>query len=83
MNAKYKTTTGAEGLASTPPAFEPLLVNESDAALLLGGISTRTLWSQTMPRGSIPVVRIGSRVLYSVDALREFIAQQMASSPTA
>lgn len=83
MNAKVKTTKGTEGLTSTPPVGEPLLVNDRDAAWLLGGISTRTLWSQTVPRGQIPVVRIGGRVLYPVDALREFIAKQSASSPTA
>lgn len=72
MNLNCKTT-------SKPPVGEPLLVDGHEAARLLG-ISARTLWSQTAPRGSIPVVRLGSRALYSVDALREFIAKVSSQS---
>jgi predicted DNA-binding transcriptional regulator AlpA len=50
-----------------------------DAAKALG-ISPRTLWALTAPRGPIPCVRIGTgkrkSVLYPADALRAWLAQQ-------
>ena len=36
-------------------------------------ISTRTLWGKTDPRGPIPSVRIGTRVLYAVSDLKAAI----------
>ncbi len=51
---------------------EKLLLSAREAAKALS-ISERTLWSFTQPRGSIPSVKIGSRILYSVDALRKMI----------
>jgi excisionase family DNA binding protein len=57
------TTTGK-------PTAPALLVDAREAARLLG-ISTRTLWTLT-DRGELPAVRIGSRVLYRVEALRQY-----------
>ncbi len=54
---------------------EKLLCSAREAAKALS-ISERTLWSLTQPRGPIPVLRCGSRVLYSVDALRRWIDAQ-------
>jgi hypothetical protein len=52
-----------------------LLLSSREASKALS-ISERTLWSLTAPRGPIPVIRCGSRVLYSVDALRRWIDAQ-------
>ena len=51
-----------------------LLVDTREAARLLN-ISTRTLWTLTA-RGELPSVRIGRRVLYRVETLREFTQRQ-------
>jgi len=54
--------------------IEPLTVNAKEAARLLG-ICERTLRTLTKS-GELPVVRIMTRVLYSVEDLREFIRQR-------
>ena len=54
--------------------IEPLTVNAKEAARLLG-ICERTLRTLTR-NGELPVVRIMTRVLYSVEDLREFIRQR-------
>lgn len=69
--------------ALTPSATSPevkLLLTSRDAAAALS-VSERTLFSLTAPRGPIPVTRLpGVRsIRYSVDALREWIAQQQQS----
>lgn len=53
----------------------PILVNIRDAAKLLG-LSTKTIWSLSEPRGRLPVVRIGRRTMYEVAKLAEFAASQ-------
>lgn len=53
------------------------LLKPRDAAKRLA-VSERTLWSQTEPRGLIPVVRIGKAVRYSPDALDAYVRAQMA-----
>lgn len=56
----------------TSEALPKLLLPARDAARVLS-ISERALWSLTQPRGSIPIVKIGSRgVRYAVSALRAF-----------
>ena len=50
---------------------DQLLVKARDAARMMG-ISTRTLWTLTN-MGTIPCVRIGRAVRYSLDDLRAFI----------
>lgn len=59
--------------ASTPsPSDRRLAVSRREAAQLLG-ISERLLWTWTNA-GVIPHVRIGARVLYPVDQLREWLS---------
>jgi hypothetical protein len=59
--------------------FDTLALRPRDAAKALG-ISPRTLWALTAPRGPIPCVRIGAgkrkTVLYPADALCDWLAQQ-------
>jgi predicted DNA-binding transcriptional regulator AlpA len=52
-----------------------LLLRSRDAARALG-LSERTLWAYTEPRGSIPRVKVGGRVLYDPEDLRTWIARQ-------
>ena len=49
-----------------------LLISTRDAAKTLS-VCEKTLWNITVPRGPIPVVRIGRRVLYHVDDLTAFV----------
>lgn len=65
-----------ESYASTP---EPITVSAREAAKLLQ-ISEKSLWANSAPRGGIPVVRVGRRVLYSVDSLRRFVAEHETSN---
>ncbi len=57
-----------------------LLLSPRDAARALS-ISARTLWTNTSPRGPIPCVRLGSRVLYSPDDLQAWIDRQKGGAP--
>lgn len=57
----------------------PLLLSAREAARALS-VSERHLWGLTQPRGDVPAVRIGGRVLYSPDSLREWIQKQQAAS---
>lgn len=59
----------------------PMLVDAREAARLLA-ISPRSLWSQSWPRGPIPVVCLpGMRaVRYSVAALQQFIIEQQSQA---
>lgn len=52
-----------------------LLLSAREAAGALA-ICEKTLWSHTEPRGTIPCIRIGSRVLYDPADLRRWIDQQ-------
>lgn len=52
-----------------------LLLDAREASKALG-ICEKTLWNATRPRGSIPCVRIGKRVLYSVADLQRWIETQ-------
>ena len=49
-----------------------------EAAFALG-ISERQLWQKT-EEGEIPVAKIGGCKVYPVDALREYLAQQIQPS---
>ncbi len=55
-----------------------LLIPIRDAARAVS-VSERTLWGLTQPRGPIPCVRLGGRVLYSPAALTRWIEQQEAA----
>ena len=56
---------------NTPEKVERLAVNAREAAEMLH-VSERTLWKWTK-EGRIPSVKIGRRILYSVEALRQFV----------
>ena len=62
------------------PANRPdrLLLSARDAAAALS-ISERTLWSITAPRGDLPCVRVGQRILYGVDDLRAWIDEHKSA----
>jgi excisionase family DNA binding protein len=60
---------------STTTAPNRLLVTVREAAKMLG-ISERTLWTMTSPRGSIPSIRIGRAVRYNLDSLRQWAAEE-------
>lgn len=63
-------------------SIAPLSLRPRDAAKALG-ISERTLWGLTAPRGPIPCLRIGpgkrQTVLYSVAELQAWLSQQVAA----
>lgn len=54
------------------PVPAPLLLNVAEAALLLR-LSQRTVWTLTAAR-ELPHIRIGKRVLYPLDQMRQWIA---------
>ena len=58
---------------------DKLLLSAREAAAALS-ISERTLWAHSQPRGDIPVVRLGGRVLYPVDGLRDFVERQKGAN---
>jgi len=60
-----------------------LLVSAREAAYRLGGVSVRHLWSLTQPRGPIPCVRLGRRVLYRPRDLEAFIVSAARQSAEA
>lgn len=55
-----------------PPAVPRLALKPYEAAKSLG-VSEKTLWSFTVPRGSLPCIRIGSRVLYATHQLQQWL----------
>jgi excisionase family DNA binding protein len=55
----------------------PLALSPKEAASSLG-ISERTLWASTAPRGPIPSVKLGNRVLYPVAGLQEWLTRSAA-----
>jgi predicted DNA-binding transcriptional regulator AlpA len=65
------------------PISAPLALRPREAAKALG-ISVRTLWGLTVPRGPIPAIRIGhgkrQTVLYPVAALQDWLARQTQAS---
>jgi len=62
-------------------SVESLALRPREAAMALG-ISARTLWGLTAPRGPIPCLRIGhgkrQTVLYPVAMLEQWLAEQAA-----
>jgi excisionase family DNA binding protein len=57
-----------------------LLLSTREAAKLLG-ISDRSLWNLTAPRGPVPAIRFGGIVRYSPDDLRAWIKQSRQEGP--
>jgi hypothetical protein len=66
---------------SKPTVIPPLMYSREEAAAATG-IGVRKLFDLLAPRGPVPIVRIGSRVLIPVDGLRAFIASEAAKTPT-
>jgi predicted DNA-binding transcriptional regulator AlpA len=58
-------------------AVPRVLLSAPDAARALG-ISERTLWGLTKPRGPVPSMRVGGRVLYLTSALRAWAEAEHA-----
>lgn len=56
------------------PEVTPLALSAREAARALA-ISERTLWAATQPRGPIPSVRLGNRVLYPITGLQEWLTR--------
>ena len=54
------------------PSIPKMLLSTREAAAALS-ICEKTLWSNTQPRGDLPCVRIGTRVLYHVADLTGWI----------
>ncbi len=50
------------------------LISSREAAYRLG-VSLRHLWSLTAPRGPIPAIKLGRRVLYRPQDLAAFLEQ--------
>ncbi|QDT75575.1 helix-turn-helix transcriptional regulator [Lacipirellula limnantheis] len=69
----------------TPGPIEssPLALRPRDAARALG-VSPRTLWSLTAPRGPVPCLRVGAgkrqTVLYPVAELQAWLSNQAAAA---
>jgi predicted DNA-binding transcriptional regulator AlpA len=63
-------------LAKNGPTQPKFLLTSRETAQALG-ISPRTSWMLTAPRGSLPTVRIGQRVLYRPQDVNEFIHNQI------
>jgi len=53
----------------------PLALRPRDAAKALG-IGQRKLWDLTAPRGSIRCARLGTAVVYPVEELKRWLAEQ-------
>jgi excisionase family DNA binding protein len=71
------TTSSEFPSSSAKQAATPLAVSRREAAVMLG-ISERLLWTWTQA-GTIPHVRIGTRVLYPVEQLRQWLSKQATS----
>ena len=54
---------------------ERKLLSVKETAHILG-VSERTVWTMTAPRGKLVSCRLGNRVLYSIKAIEKFIEQQ-------
>jgi excisionase family DNA binding protein len=59
-----------ERKTESPPG-KRLLTSREVASLL--SISTRTVWAMTVPRGSLPCVKVGRSVRYDVEDLESWI----------
>jgi excisionase family DNA binding protein len=66
-------------MATTIDSTPKLLLNQREAAESLG-ISERSLWGLTEPRGPIPAVRVGRSVRYRFEALRRWVEDKEAAA---
>lgn len=61
--------------ARTTATSTVLALRPKEAATALG-IGERKLWELTQPRGPIPCARLGTCIVYPVDLLRDWLANQ-------
>jgi hypothetical protein len=57
------------------PTIPRLALKPAEAAKALS-ISEKSLSNYTMPHGPIPCLRLGSRVLYPVNLLQDFLSRE-------
>lgn len=69
----------AERREPTPDPVPTLALRSKDAARAIG-IGPRLLWSLTN-QGVIPHVKIGRRVVYPVDLLRQYLQREAKGVP--
>lgn len=69
---KLKSEIQSIAIEARPAQVQQLLISTSEAARVLS-VSERLLWGMTFPRGPIPCIKAGTRTLYSVDSLRNWI----------
>lgn len=62
-----------DGLLNRPATDWPKLLLDARQAAEALSICEKTLWSITQPRGDLPCVRIGRRILYDPADLRAWI----------
>lgn len=79
MQAAVRGKRIVEHAAMTPHSVESLALRPREAARALG-LSARTLWGLTAPRGPIPCLRVGQgkrrTVLYPVADLQAWLSRQ-------
>jgi hypothetical protein len=63
-------------------AFPPARLQSTKEARITLGVSARTLWAITAPRGPLPVVKIGTRCLYDPVDLAKYIEGQKTKGGT-
>jgi len=61
--------------------MERLTVGINEAAEMLG-ICQKTVYTMTSPRGDLPCVRVGTRVLYSVEDIRAWVESRKTRPAT-
>jgi len=70
-------------MIAQPRKFESpipkLLLSAEEAAASLS-VCPKTIWTLSAPRGTLPCVRIGRRVMYSPTALAKWIEEQQEVS---
>lgn len=71
----------APAYTSPGDALPSLAVGKRQAAAMLG-VSERTLDRITIPRGTLPCIRLSQKVLYSVASLGAWLKQQEAAGAT-
>ena len=62
-------------MTNSPHEAFKLLLSVQEAAEALA-VCPKTLWAHTVPRGTIPCLKIGTRVLYDPEDLRAWIESQ-------
>lgn len=70
MKSIYRT----DELTTSPPR---LALRPREAAIALG-MSEKSLFSRTFPRGDIPAVKVGSRVVYFQHQICEWADRELA-----